>query len=99
MTLIKPTGTADAKPAADDATWVMDVVGATDSPFHGSGITAAILDTSIDPEYPAFAGVDLVQRNFTKEEDDDGNGHDTHIAGTVFGQDADGFRINFARGV
>jgi len=99
MKLINPTETTDAGPASADATWGVEAVGATDSPFDGSGITVAILDTGIDPSHPAFAGVGLVRRNFTSEGDDDGHGHGTHCAGTVFGQDVDGLRIGVARGV
>lgn len=99
MKLIEPVGTVDAEPAAAGATWGVEAVGATDSPFDGSGITTAILDTGIDPGHPAFAGVQLVRKNFTDEGDDDGHGHGTHCAGTVFGQDMNGFRIGVARGV
>lgn len=99
MKLITPTDTAEAEPAAAGATWGVEAVGATDSPFNGAGITAAILDTGIDPGHPAFAGVELVQKNFTDEGDDDNHGHGTHVAGTVFGQDVDDLRIGVARGV
>ncbi len=59
----------------------------------------AELDTGIDATHPAFAGVELVQQDFTGEGDGDGNGHGTHCAGTVFGRDVDGQRIGVARGV
>lgn len=99
MKLITPTEVADAAPAAGDATWGVEAVSATDTPFNGAGITVSVLDTGIDPGHPAFAGVEIVQRNFTAEGDNDGHGHGTHVAGTVFGQDVDGFRIGVARGV
>lgn len=98
MKLIEPVETEDAQPAAG-STWGIKAVGAPGSPFDGQGITVAVLDTGIDPNHPAFQGVDLVQRNFTQGGDDDEHGHGTHCAGTIFGQDVDGTRIGVARNV
>lgn len=99
MKLITPTEVADAAPAAGGATWGVEAVGAMDTPFDGAGITVAVLDTGIDPGHPAFAGVEIVQKNFTAEDHNDGHGHGTHVAGTIFGQDVDGLRIGVAPGV
>ncbi len=98
MKLIAPTETADAQPAAA-ATWGVDAVQAPSSPFDGSGVTVAVLDTGIDPNHEAFQGIDLIQQNFTDEGDDDLHGHGTHCAGTIFGQDVGGQRIGVAPGV
>lgn len=98
MHLISPTDSQDAQPMAG-ATWGVDAVGATQSSFDGSGVTVAVLDTGIDPNHVAFQGINLVQENFTTEGDDDQNGHGTHCAGTIFGQDVGGQRIGIARGV
>ena len=80
MKLIAPVGS----PAAPTATksWGIDAVRASESPFDGTGITVAVLDTGIDPNHPAFKGVKLVQKNFTTETDSDTHGHGTHCAGT-----------------
>ncbi|MGC9417659.1 MAG: S8 family peptidase [Rhodovulum sp.] len=95
--LIAPKDTpADA--AATD-TWGIKAVRADASPFTGAGVKVAVLDTGIDAAHPAFAGVNLVQADYTGEGDGDGNGHGTHCAGTVFGRDVDGQRIGIARGV
>jgi subtilisin family serine protease len=59
----------------------------------------AILDTGIAKNHPAFAGVTLVEQDFTGEGNGDTHGHGTHCAGTVFGRDVDGTRIGVARGV
>lgn len=100
MTLINPVASRDAS-AADVAavTWGVQAVRAPESPFDGTGVTVAVLDTGIDPNHPAFAGVALERRNFTQEGDDDINGHGTHCAGTIFGQDVNGARVGVARNV
>ena len=100
MRLIAPVEETDEAVPSDAApTWGVEAVGAIESPFDGSGVTVAILDTGIDPDHPAFAGVDLELRNFSTEGDIDTNGHGTHCAGTVFGQDVEGSRIGVARSV
>lgn len=99
MKLIEPVATEAVDEEAAGNTWGIEAVIAHNSPFDGSGITVAVLDTGIQPDHPAFAGVNLVQQNFTTESDDDLNGHGTHCAGTIFGQDSDGLRIGVARNV
>lgn len=98
MKLIEPLDATDVQPSAG-ATWGIDAVRAPDSPFDGSGVTVAVLDTGIEPNHAAFAGVNVVQQNFTQDADDDTHGHGTHCAGTIFGQDVGGQRIGVARGV
>lgn len=78
--------------------WGIDAVGAEASTYDGKGVTVAVLDTGIDQDHPAFAGVDLVCKNFTQSDDQDTDGHGTHCAGTIFGRDTDR-RIGIARGV
>lgn len=97
MKLIAPVG-SNAATAATKA-WGIDAVRASESPFDGSGVTVAVLDTGIDPNHPAFKGVKLVQKNFTTETDNDTHGHGTHCAGTIFGQDVNGTRIGIARNI
>jgi subtilisin family serine protease len=99
MKLIEPLE-ADAAPSDAPATWGVKAVGADTTPFTGAGVTVSVLDTGIDADHPAFAGVDLVTKDFTgagSAEDD--NGHGTHCAGTIFGRDLGGQRIGVARGV
>jgi subtilisin family serine protease len=85
--------------AAAAGTWGVRAVKADSSPFTGNGITVAVLDTGIDAQHPAFAGVTLVQQDFTGDGNGDGQGHGTHCAGTVFGRDVNGTRIGVAPGV
>jgi len=100
MRLIEPTETKDATvPSASSATWGIQAVLAPDSSFDGTGITVAVLDTGIDPSHPAFKDVELERKNFTSDSDADTNSHGTHCAGTIFGQDVEGYRIGIARNV
>ncbi|MEM1180500.1 MAG: S8 family serine peptidase [Acidobacteriota bacterium] len=99
MKLIEPTSRRDAQPAGGTTAWGIEAVGADRALFDGDGVTVAVLDTGIDPDHPAFNGVELVRRNFTEESDDDENGHGTHCAGTIFGRETNGARIGVAPGV
>jgi subtilisin family serine protease len=100
MKLIAPVPLAGgAQPAAATVTWGVQAVGADTSPFTGDGIVVAVLDTGIDPNHPAFAGVELVRKNFTNASNDDEHGHGTHCAGTIFGRAVNNTRIGVAPGV
>ncbi len=84
--------------AAGDA-WGIAAVGAGASARTGAGVTVAVLDTGIDRNHTAFAGVQLVERDFSGDGNGDVQGHGTHCAGTIFGRDVGGRRIGVARGV
>jgi len=100
MKLIEPVAMpGDAAPAAAGAAWGVAAVAADTSPFSGTGIVVAVLDTGIDAAHPAFAGVTIVEKDFTGEGNGDQHGHGTHCAGTVLGRDINGTRIGVARGV
>jgi subtilisin family serine protease len=100
MKLIEPVDMPGlAAPAAAQITWGVKAVGADTSPFTGNGIVVAVLDTGIDSSHPAFAGVSLIEKDFTGEGNGDQHGHGTHCAGTIFGRDTNGTRIGVARGV
>jgi len=74
-------------------------VGADTSPFTGSGIVVAVLDSGIDASHPAFAGMNIIQNDFTGEGSGDQNGHGTHCAGTIFGRTTENIRIGVAPGI
>jgi subtilisin family serine protease len=86
-------------PHASGPTWGVSAVGADLSSRTGAGSVVAVLDTGIDRDHPAFAGVDLVEEDFSGDGDGDAQGHGTHCAGSVFGRDVDGVRIGVATGV
>src|SRR5262249_39478005 len=87
MKLIDPLiDNGQPQPAAGSPTWGVQAVGAITSPFTGDGVLIAVLDTGIDPTHPAFAGVTLVQKDFTTTAPNDQHGHGTHCAGTIFGR-------------
>ncbi|RVG88461.1 peptidase S8 [Sinorhizobium meliloti] len=78
--------------------WGIAAVGAESSKRDGAGVTVAVLDTGIDKNHPAFDKMKIEQRNFCDgEPDDDVDGHGTHCAGTIFGQDVGNTRIGIAR--
>ncbi|MBL8520656.1 MAG: S8 family serine peptidase, partial [Betaproteobacteria bacterium] len=97
--LVAPLNVTAAPAAAANVEWGIRAVGADTSTFDGSGVAVAVLDTGIDNTHPAFAGVNLVERDFTGSGNGDAHGHGTHCAGTVFGRDVGGRRIGVARGV
>lgn len=100
MQLVEPVDSVSiVEPSSSASTWGVESVKADQSPYDGTGITVAVLDTGIDPNHPAFAASQLVQKNFTTESDDDLHGHGTHCAGTIFGQDVNGTRIGIARNI
>jgi subtilisin family serine protease len=98
LRLIEPEESA-AEPSGEGSTWGIRAVGADTSPFDGSGITVAVLDTGIDASHPAFAGVAITEKDFTGDGDGDAHGHGTHCAGTIFGADVEGLRIGVAPNV
>lgn len=99
MKLIAPVSTGPAPAAPGEQSWGIEAVRASESQYDGTGVTVAVLDTGIDANHPAFAGVDLVHQNYTEEDGTDLHGHGTHCAGTIFGRDVDGTRIGIARNV
>lgn len=101
LRLIAPVSNSEVPPdpAPAPETWGVKAIRAPESPYDGSGVTVAVLDTGIDPNHPAFANAKLVQQNFTTEDPNDLHGHGTHCAGTIFGADVNGTRIGIARNV
>ncbi|HWC12458.1 MAG TPA: S8 family serine peptidase [Acidimicrobiales bacterium] len=97
--LIEPMEADATGAAGNEEAWGISAVGADVSSFTGAGIVVSVLDTGIDSAHPAFAGVTLVQEDFSGSGNGDVQGHGSHCAGTIFGRDVDGARIGVARGV
>ena len=92
-------GDGTGTPTSNGATWGVKAVGADVSARTGAGIVVAVLDTGIDASHPAFAGVEIIEEDFSGYGNGDVQGHGTHCAGTIFGRDVDGMRIGVAPGV
>jgi serine protease len=79
-----------------EITWGLDAVDAPDvwGTTTGAGVTVCILDTGLDFGHPEFAGAHVVgSANFVNDAHktaQDGNGHGTHVAGTVAAQPGNG---------
>ena len=71
------------------AAWGIGAVGADRSTRTGAGVVPCVLDTGIDASHPAFAGVSLLEEDFSGTGTGDRQGHGTHCAGTVFGRDVE----------
>jgi hypothetical protein len=100
LRLIKPLAKKKVKPAAmPEVVWGVEAVNAVASPFDGTGITVAVLDTGIDKKHDAFKGMKITEKDFTGDGNGDKDGHGSHCAGTIFGRDINGTRIGIARGV
>lgn len=98
-TLIKPFEAAGGEAAAAGDAWGIAAVGADASSRSGDGVTVAVLDTGIDKAHPAFAGVDILEEDFSGSQNGDRQGHGTHCAGTIFGRNVGNRRIGVAPGV
>lgn len=98
--LIEPLDVdANSNPSANSVEWGIKAVRAHTSSFTWAGVTIAVLDTGIDKAHPAFAGIDIIEKDFTGTGNGDTHGHGTHCAGTIIGRDVAGTRIGIARGV
>jgi subtilisin family serine protease len=95
--LIEPRATTG--PHAEGDSWGVAAVGATASGYTGADTLVAVLDTGIDSTHPAFAGLAVIEEDFSGSGNGDRQGHGTHCAGTIFGRDVNGSRIGIARGV
>lgn len=99
MKLFTPVAVEPVVPGGGIVSWGIKAVGADTCPFTGENVTVAVLDTGIDAKHEAFAGVELVEKDFTGEGKSDNEGHGTHCAGTIFGRPVNGVRIGVAQKV
>lgn len=92
-------GTCDFTMPMEDGVWgtirtnnrenIIPVVDPPWSYYEGAGegidVHSYVIDTGIDTAHPAFGGRALFGADFTGEGPGDGNGHGTHVAGTMIG--------------
>ncbi|MEM8718171.1 MAG: S8 family serine peptidase [Cyanobacteria bacterium P01_G01_bin.39] len=73
--------------AETSATWGLQATRTLESPYSGSGIRVAVLDTGMDLNHPDFVGRKIVSKSFIPgvSSAQDGNGHGTHCIGTACG--------------
>ena len=84
--------------------WGLDNINAPDvwngagefSGTKGSGAIVAVIDTGVDLDHPEFSGRIVAGYDFVDNDAiaDDGEGHGTHVAGTIAGSDSDGVGIS-----
>jgi subtilisin family serine protease len=69
--------------------------------LNGSTVYVGILDTGIDASHPELKGKVAAWKDFisSKEQPYDGNGHGTHVAGTIAGEGVNGTEIGIAKNV
>jgi len=79
---------SQAKPAS----WGLQRISTRDLPLTttykypdsaGEGVNAYIVDTGIHISHPEFEGRAKIGKTFVKDDDKDGNGHGSHVAGTI----------------
>jgi len=80
------------------STWGIEITEALYSPFSGSGVDVAIIDTGFDTSHPDFIGRVMTSHSFVPEETiEDLHGHGTHCLGIACGEaDSDGMRYGVA---
>jgi hypothetical protein len=92
-----PPSGSDA--GAAEPTWAVRRVGADRQAYTGAGVTVAIIDSGIDVTHPAFAGIELVQKDYTGEGNGDRFGHGTMMASLIAGRNVAGRRHGLAPGI
>jgi subtilisin family serine protease len=97
--LDEPKKGSDLEPGSD-LTYGLNLIKAReawDKGFEGQGVVVGVLDSGIDLEHPALEGLTILSKDFTNDNTvDDKNGHGTHVAGTIAGNDHNGTHIGVA---
>jgi subtilisin family serine protease len=81
-------------------TWGIAALGGDKCNVTGQSATVAVIDSGIRKSHQAFAGVRIIDQDFTGLGNTaDDSGHGTHCAATILGRDVKGRRIGVAPGV
>ena len=97
--IARPLARASVDGDAAEPSWAVRSVGADRQVHTGAGVTVAIVDSGIDVAHPAFAGIEIVQKDFTGEGNGDSYGHGTMMASILAGRNLAGKRYGIAPGV
>jgi subtilisin family serine protease len=89
------------QPIGEGEPWGVAAMGADRSPLQGEGVCVAVLDSGIDANHPAFAGLirEDNYKDFTGNGMQDNIGHGTHCAAIIFGRPLANRRIAVAPGI
>lgn len=90
-----PPATAEA----GEPSRAVRLVGADRQAHTGAGVTLAIIDSGIDATHPAFAGIEVVQKDLTGDGPGDEFGHGTMLASIAAGRPLAGRRFGVAPGI
>lgn len=82
------------------SSWGIQITEALHSPYKGTGVKVAIMDTGLDITHPDFSAREVTSYSFVSGETiQDMHGHGTHCTGIACGlEDPDGIRYGVASG-